>query len=154
MTVYGGAPVLAADVNRALNRRYGTSIAVTNGTATNVSTGAEIVIDTVTTDSLTAGSRYMITAVVPVTGSVAADRYDIRLRQGSTTAAAQLTYERVTVPAAGNVVTAHLSCDFTPTADGPVTFCTTIARQAGTGTGTPQGASSLQRLLVVDLVNT
>jgi hypothetical protein len=151
MTVFAGDPVLAADINEALNRRMGTFEGTSDLTATSGTT--EKLCDVVTA-TLKAGRRYVVSVFFPGNGTVAADKFLIRLRQGSTTAGTQVSYARYTVAATGNNDQVSLSYDYVPGADGSVSFCTTAQRDSGTGTLTPKGAASQPRYIRIDMATT
>jgi hypothetical protein len=151
MTVFAGDPVLAADINEALNRRVGTFEGTSDLTATSGTT--EKLCDVVTA-TLKGGRKYCVSVYFPGNGTVAADRFLIRLRLGSTTAGTQVSYARYTVAALGNNDQVAFSYDYTPAADGSVSFCTTATRDAGTGTLTPKGAASQPRYIRIELATT
>lgn len=151
MTVFAGDPVLAADINEALNRRIGTFTGISDLTATSGTT--EKVCDTLTV-TLKAGRTYRISVFFPGNSSVAADRFLVRLRQGTTTAGTQLSYARYGPTATGNNDQVYLDYDYVPPSDGSYSFCTTAARDSGTGTLTPKGAASQPRYIRVDLATT
>lgn len=151
MTVFAGDPVLAADVNEALNRRVGNFEGTSDLTATSGTT--EKVLDTLTV-TLKGSRRYLISGYMPAVGSVTSDRFLIRIRAGTTIAGSQLTYARHNVPLLNSVDTSSPQCDFVPPSDGSYSFCTTAQRDNGTGTYTAKGAASQPRYLRVDLATT
>lgn len=150
MTVLGGAPVLASDVNEALNRRIGKTESQSDAAGF---TTAETV-DLVLTVSVLAGRTYEVFAYVPLSSTVAGDEVLVRIRQGSTTGAAQNTYDRVRVHTANGVYIGRPSFEYTAAADGSVTFCITGNRVVGTGTITPKGAAAQPRFIAVRMQTT
>lgn len=151
MTVYAGDPVLASDINDALNRRVGTFEGITDLTATSGTT--EKLCDSVTA-TLKAGRRYTIRAFFPGNASVAADRFLLRIRVGNATSGLQLTYGRTGAVTTGNNDQLTIQTDYVPAADGSFTCCTTVQRDSGTGTWTPKGAGTQPRYLTIDLATT
>lgn len=149
MTVYGGAPVYAAEVNEALNRRVGKAESQSD---TGTFTSSETVFETLTV-TLVGGRTYTLSAFVPLT-STGTDEHLIRIRQGTTTAGAQLTTDRVRIHTAGAVYVGRPECEFVAPADGSYSFCTTSGRQSGTGTATGKGSASQPRWLKVQLATT
>jgi len=151
MTVLGGAPVLAADINEALNRRIGKSEATSDGTGV---TGTETVFETVTVD-LKAGRTYEVSSYFPIAGNNTTDDFFILLRQGTTASDAQLTYDRVHFDVANGVYVAQPRVEVTAAADATVTFGVFVRRVTGTTTtATPKGATSQKRYLTVELKTT
>lgn len=151
MTVSGGSPVLASDINEALNRRIGRAQAVSDW-------GAAISTTETCTESVTvtvkAGRTYEISAYFPLTGSVASDEFFVLLRQGATASDPQLTYDRPRIHSTGAVYASQPRVEWTASADGLVTFGVLIRRASGSGTATPKGATSQPRMLKVVLQTT
>lgn len=146
----GGDIIYAADVNT----RIGTSQGVSDLTA--ASYASETVIDTVTVNVVN-GRLYKIAAFFPYSGSVAADRFLIRIRTGTTTAGTQLAYTSAEIHSVTGTFpfyTKTIIAEWTAAATGSASFCTTAIRNNGTGNLTVKGASSEIRLLSVDLLNT
>lgn len=151
MTVLGGAPVMAADINEALNRRIGKTEATSDGTGV---TSTETVFETLTVD-VKAGRTYELAAYFPVSSSGTTDDFFVLLRQGTTAAAAQLTYDRVSFRQSNGVYTAMPRVEFTSASDTSITFGVFVRRVSGsTDTCTPKGATSQRRYLTVELKTT
>ena len=131
-------------------RRVGTTNAVTDGTATSSTT--ELVVNTVTVN-VVEGQRYHVKSYFPYVISVANERYLIRLREGVTTAGAQITYDTAYGNPSAVVLVAKPESDWIAPLTGQQQFCVTAQGQ-GTITGilTPKGATSQTRSLTVDLI--
>lgn len=153
MTVLGGAPILAADINEALNREIDADIQVSNGTATNAGTGAEL-LDRSLTVALKSGRTYRVSSVFPYNGSVTGDDFFFLIRQGTLTSDTQLGFVTGRVHNSARAWYVSWWIDFVCPADGNYTFGTFYRRAAGTGTCTPVGATSSPRILSVDLKTT
>lgn len=146
----GGDVIYAADVNT----RVGTNEATSNVAA--ASYASETVIDTVTAN-VVSGKRYQIRAFFPYFGSVAADRFLIRIRTDTTTAGTQLAYSSAQIHSVTGSLpyyTVIIIAEWTAGSTGSQSFCTTAIHNTGTGNLTILGASSQVRLLTVDLLNT
>lgn len=133
-----------------INARIGTFEGTADITAAPYST--EAVMDTITV-SVVNGERYRISYYFPHSGSIAADRFLIRIRTGTTTGGAQLTYNTADIHSTSGVYAIDVIVEWVASSTGSQSFCTT-AQRAGTGNLTPKGATSQLRLLTVDLVNT
>ncbi len=142
-----GDPIYASDVNT----RVGTTEGTSDIAATSYST--EGVLDTVTISAVS-GKRYKIQYFTPYQGSVAADRFLVRIRTGTTIAGVQLTYDTAEIHATGGVYDLIIIAEWTASATASQSFCATANRTAGSGNLTVKGASSQTRLLTVDVVNT
>lgn len=151
MSVSGGSPVLASDINEALNRRIGRAQAVSDW-------GSAISTTETCTESVTvnvkAGRTYEVSAFFPLTGSTAGDEFFVLLRQGSSASDLQLTYDRPRVHSTGAVYVAQPRVEWTASADGAVTFGVLTRRASGSGTITPKGATSQPRFIKVVLQTT
>lgn len=143
--------VLGSPLIVGVNRRIGTTNAVTDGTATSGTT--ELVVNTVTVN-VVAGQTYHIKSYFPYLCTVAAEHYLIRLREGTTAAGAQITYDTAVMPVAGlGVLVAKPESDWVAPTTGVQQFCVTAQGQPTiTGTLTPKGATSQTRSLTVDLI--
>jgi hypothetical protein len=141
--VAAGGRVYASDVNR----RVGTTTATTDGSATSGTT--ELVVDTVTA-TVIAGRAYRVRSVFPHQHSVASDRFFILLREGTTVAGTQLSYDTTFGHTIAQVDTARPEADWTAPTTGTVNFCVTARRTVGTGTLTPKGAATQPRSLTVE----
>jgi len=153
MTVLGGAPIMAADVNEALNREIDADIATSNGTATNAGTGAEL-LDKSLTVAMKAGRTYRISSIFPMNGSVANDDFYTLIRAGTSTSDTQLAFVTTRIHATARTWYATFWADFVCPADGNYTFGVFYRRAAGTGTCTPVGAASSPRIFSIDLKTT
>lgn len=132
------------------NRRIGTTNAVADGTATSGTT--ELVVNTVTVN-VVAGQRYHVKSYFPYVISIANERYLIRLREGITTAGAQITYDTAYGNPNAVVLVAKPESDWIAPSTGQQQFCVTAQGQGTiTGTLTPKGATSQTRSLTVDLI--
>jgi hypothetical protein len=100
------------------------------------------------------GRRYHVKAYFPFSGTVAADTYLIRLREGTTTGGAQITYATGVVQALSSVFVETPESDWVASTTGSQSFCVTVQRNIGSGTATPKGATSQTRFLIVDLIDT
>lgn len=149
MTVSGGAPVLASDVNEALNRRIGKAQSVSDWPSGITST--ETCTESVTV-TVKGGRTYEIAGYFPVTGNNTTDDFFVLLRQGATASDAQLTYDRIHFDVANAVYVAQPKVEWTASADGTVTFGMFVRRVTGTTTtATPKGATSQPRYMTVTL---
>lgn len=152
MTVSGGAPVLASDINEALNRRIGKTQAVSDYGSTIA--GTEVVTETVTVN-VKANRTYLVKGYYPISGSTTTDDFFVLIRQGFAPSDAQLTYDRVHFDVAGGVYVGKPEVEFTATADGIVTFGISCRRVSGSSTvATPRGATSQPRFITVTMVTT
>jgi hypothetical protein len=142
--VAAGGRIYASDINR----RIGTTTATTNGSATSSTT--ESVVDTITV-SVVAGRRYRIKSVFPHNHSVANDRFFVLIREGTTTAGTQLTYDTTYGHTTGQTDTVRPEVDWTASSTGSQSFCVTARRTVGTGTLTPVGSATQPRSLTVEL---
>jgi hypothetical protein len=142
--VAAGGRIYATDINR----RVGTTTATTNGTATSSTT--ELVVDTVTA-SVVSGRRYRIKSTFPHQHSVANDRFFLLLREGTTTAGTQLTYNTTFGHTTAQVDVLTVETDWTASSTGSQSFCICARRTVGTGTLTPVGAATQPRSLIVEL---
>jgi hypothetical protein len=135
-----------------VSRRVGTTSGVSDGTTT--SAGTESVYETVTVN-VVSGQTYHIRCYFPYVGSIACDRFLIRLREGTTIAGAQITYStavpNATVPTTAVLVETPES-DWIAPSTGSQSFCVTAQRNGGSGTLTPKGATTSPRLLTVDFI--
>lgn len=145
--VFGGDPILAADVNRAINKKQAENVAVTDTGAIGAS---ETAIDQVTAD-LVSGRSYKVRWFVPYSSTTAtgASSYLARIRQGSGTGGTQLSYTRLDTPAATRVLTKYVEANFTASSTGSQTFTGTVQRDTGADTVNLKGATSQPRLLGV-----
>jgi hypothetical protein len=144
VTVFAGDVIAASDINR----RVGTAEAITDGSTTSATTEL-LNVDQVTC-AVTAGRKYRVKWVFKYTGTVAADRFVIRVR---ITGAIEIESNVFLIPATGNTFTEILECDWTAVATGFMNFAGSIQRVSGTGTATPKGASTSHRTLTVDLAD-
>jgi hypothetical protein len=145
--VFGGDPILAADMNRAINKK----IAETVGVSDSGSITSEAVVDTVTAD-LVAGRTYKIRYVCPITTSSASgDRAFVRVRTGTTTGGTQLSFAgaKADNTAATDSDTAIVEATFTPSSSGSQSFCGTVQRTTANGNIVAKGATSQPRFLTV-----
>jgi hypothetical protein len=142
--VLGSVPLVGA------TRRVGTTPAIVDGGATSGTT--ELVVNTVTVN-VVEGQRYHVKSYFPYVVSVANERYLIRLREGVTTAGAQITYDTAYGNPSAVVLVAKPESDWIAPTTGEQQFCVTAQGQ-GTiiGTLTPKGAASQTRFLIVDLI--
>jgi hypothetical protein len=145
--VFGGDPIMAADMNRAINKKQAENVAVTD---TGSIAGTETQVDTVTAD-LVAGRSYKVRWFVPYasTTTTGNSSYLARIRQGSGTGGTQLSYTRLDTPAATRVQTKYVEANFTASSTGAQTFTGTVQRDTGTDTVNLKGATSQPRLLGV-----
>lgn len=142
-----GDPVYASDQVR----RVGTLNAVADYTATTINT-VETIVDQVAVSAVV-GRTYRVRYMYPFQGTVAADRFIVRLRVGAGTAALtdqQLTYSKAVVTGAADVFTEYVEVDWVATVTNPV-FHATYVRSTGTGNITPRGAATQPRSLTVIL---
>ena len=144
MTVLAGAPILASDINKL--GRVDEVIGSADSAATSGTT--ELTIESLTC-AVVSGRTYRITWVVTWQGSVAADRFLMRLRA----AGSQITYDTAVIASTGAVEQDTVATDWTSGTTGNVTFTGTFQRNAGTGTLTAKGAGSQMRILSVDYVS-
>jgi hypothetical protein len=142
--VAAGGRIYASDVNR----RVGTVTATSNFSATSGLT--ELVVDTITV-TVVAGRRYTIKSVFPHQHSTVGDRFFVLLREGTTAAGTQLTYETTYGHTTGQVDTVKPEVDWTAPSSGSVSFCVTTRRTVGGGTLTPIGGAAQPRRLTVEL---
>ncbi len=142
--VSAGGRIYASDINR----RVGTTTATSNASATSSTT--ESVVDTVTV-SVVSGRRYRIRSVFPHQHSVASDRFFILLREGTTTAGAQLAYATTFGHTTGQVDVVTPEVDWVASSTGSQSFCVCARRTVGTGTLTPIGGATQPRSLTVEL---
>lgn len=147
MTAFAGDIISASDVNR----RVGTTPATTDSSATSGTT--ELSVDQVTAN-LTLGRKYVVTWDMNWLGTVAADVFSLRIREGSGTGGAQLDLTSVKVQAA-TIPTeqAIVMVDYTASATGSQTFTASLQRISGTGTVTAKGSVTQPRTLKVDLAD-
>lgn len=145
MTVFAGDPVTAADVNLATDRRVGTFSGDTDKTAAAYST--ETVVDQVTINAV-AGRRYRIRYLWHAVATTTTNLLYVRIREGTTTAGAQLTYAQHQVPT--NIDTKQVEADWTASTTATITFSTTASRQTGSTNSTFRGAPSQPRSLTVE----
>lgn len=134
------------------SRRVGTASGQADGSATSSTT--ESVYETVTVNVIT-GRTYHVKSYFPFVASASPARYLVRLREGTSTAGAQITYATaipdVTLPGSAVLVVSPES-DWSASSTGSQSFCVTVQQVTGTGALTPKGASSQPRLLTVDLI--
>lgn len=142
-----GASISASRINTRLETTEGTSDIAA------ASYSSEAVLDTITV-SVVDGERYKIQYFVPYNGSAANDRFLVRIRTGTTTAGSQLTYDTAEIHSTGGIYCLVVIAEWTASATGSQSFCTTAARSSGTGNLTLKGATSQMRLLTVELINT
>lgn len=145
-----GDIIMAGDIAKAVSRRIGTIPSTTDAAATSGTT--ESVVDTLTV-SVVAGRRYRLQSYFPFTGTVAADRFLLRLREGTTNSGVQITYATGVVAAVGAVLIETPEADWTAAATGTQSFSVTAARTTGTGTLTPKGSPGQPRILSLDYVD-
>jgi hypothetical protein len=141
--------VLGSVALTGVTRRVGTTNADTDGSATSGTT--ELVVNTVTVNII-AGQLYHVRSYFPYVGSVAADKFFIRLREGNTITGAQITYDNATITTTSAVYVAKPEADWVAPTSGSQVFCVTAQQFAGTGTLTPKGAPSQKRSIIVDLI--
>lgn len=142
-----GSPVNASDINTRLGTTEGTADIAAAAYTT------ETVLDTVTV-SVVNGKRYQVRYFVPYNGTVANDRFLVRIRTGTTTAGTQLTYDTAEMHTTAGVYCLVVIAEWTASSTGSQSFCATANRSAGTGNLTVKGAASQLRMLTVDLINT
>lgn len=142
--VLGSAALVGA------TRRVGTTNAVSDGTTTSGTT--ELVVNTVTVN-VVEGQTYHIKSYFPYVGNTAGERYLIRLREGVSTAGAQITYDTADIFTTNNVFVAKPESDWVAPFTGQQQFCVTAQQNpAAAGTLTPKGAASQTRSITVDLI--
>lgn len=148
MTVNGGDVIFAADINRATNRRIGTTTRTSDTSASSGTT--ELQVDTVTGTTVT-GRRYRIRWQPLYTGTVLADRFFFIIREGSGLLGTQLAFTTLIVDASGTPTESLiLECDYTATSSGSQTWTVSIRRNSGTGTMTVKGSATGPSSLIVD----
>ena len=146
MTVFGGDPILAADMNRALTRVIAATEATSDLSAINSATNT--LIDSVTA-AVEAGRRYKISAYIPVILSDTASNHYILICEDSVSGA-QLTYDTARHAQTARPQAYVLWVYWTATTTGNKTFVSCTRRADGTGTITPKGATSQKRNLAVE----
>lgn len=148
MTVNGGDVIFAADINRATNRRIGTTTRTSDTAASSGTT--ELQVDTVT-GTVVSGRRYRIRWQVLFTATAAADRFFFILREGSGLLGTQLAFTTMIVDASGTPTESFiLECDYTATASGSQTWTASLRRNSGAGTMTAKGSATGPSSLIVD----
>lgn len=134
----------------AITPRMATEVGDSDGSA--VST-TETVVDQVTFNGVS-GYTYRLRYVFHYQGSVANDRFLVRIRFGSTTAGGQISYGTAIIFAAATVLSPVIvEAEYTAPSTGSLTFSTTVQRSSGTGTITPRGAGTQPRLFSADYVS-
>lgn len=148
MTVFAGDPITAADINRATNRRIGTTTRTSDTAASSGTT--ELQVDTVT-GTVVSGRRYRLRWQALYTGTVLADRFFFILREGSGTGGTQLAFTTVIIDASGTPTESlSLECDYTASSSGSQTWTASVRRNTGTGTMTAKGSATGPASLIVD----
>jgi len=146
MTVFGGDPILASDMNRAQQRVVGATEGTSDQSAIN--SGTNVQIDSVTV-TVEAGRRYKINAIIPYSVSDTSSNHYLLIYEDSTSGA-QLTYATVREAQTTRVAVQTLWVYWTAASSGSKTFVTASRRPDGTGTITPKGATSQKRTLSVE----
>jgi len=129
MTVFGGDPVLAADINELIGR-----IATTILTADSSTWGAAEAQATSVTAALIAGARYKIVFEGKISSDVSADSDNMRIREDNSTGN-QLQLQQIYLPnTSGNGFQMHIYAEYTAVSTANKTFSLTGNRSSGTGT--------------------
>jgi len=127
-------------------RRVGVTLGTADLSATSGTT--EKTVDA-TTVSVVSGKTYSVRYLFHYTGTVSADAFLMRIRQGGL-AGVQLSYAMADVTiTAGGALTGYVEVDWVASTTGSQTFTTTVQRAAGSGTLTVKGAVSQPRKLEV-----
>jgi len=129
MTVFGGDPILAADINELIDRQNSALFTADSSTwgATETLLGAVAV-------SAVAGAKYKIVFVGKVSADVAADASVLRIREDNLTGT-QLQLQPVYLPTtAANGWGIHVYAEWTASSTASKTFALTGQRTIGTGT--------------------
>lgn len=147
-----GDNITAGNLALAKTPRTATTTATSDwGAATSGTT--ELATD-VATGPVVAGRTYRLKYQFHYAGTVAADRYFVRLREGNGTGGAQLTYHQAVVHATGTPLPGVVELDWVcSSTNASQSFTATYARASGTGTCTPRGASSQPRSLTLEYVS-
>lgn len=148
--VFGGDPILAADMNRAINKNIAETQSLSDASATSGTTEASI--DQVAGD-LVAGRKYKIRWVLYYVAatSTGASSYLARIRSGAGTGGAQLGYTRLDTAASSNTRTSStiVEVPFTASATGSQTFTGSIQRDSGSDNVIAKGATASPRMLTI-----
>jgi hypothetical protein len=147
MTVFGGDPILAADMNRAQQRVVGTPTESTADLSA-ISSATNVIIDSVTVN-LEIGRRYKVSAYIPYSVSATTDNHYLLLCEDSVSGA-QLTYATVREGHTTRVAAKTVWCYYTAVATAAKTFVSCTRRADGSGSITPKGATSQKRILTVE----
>ena len=148
-TFFAGDELDAADLNLRTTTRVGTTNAQSPGSTTSGTT--ELAVDTVTFTAV-AGQRYEVKYWFKYTATVSADRFVVRVRQGSGTGGTELESRVFVTPASLlSTLTEPLELDYVPSSSGSTTLQATVARTGGTGALTVQGSATANRWLKVNL---
>lgn len=149
MPVSAGDIIRAADMNKATDQRIATTSATSDGSASSGTT--EALVDTVTFTAVS-GYTYKLEAYFPGAGSVALDRFLIRIREGNGTSGTQVTYWTLYASGTNAADVARPATDWVSGTSGSQTFSVTMQRTSGTGTLTPKGSTTQPRTLTVSYV--
>lgn len=148
MTVFGGDPILAADMNRAQQRVVGTPTESTSDLSA-INSTTNVQIDS-WTGNLEQGRRYKVSAYIPYVVSTTTENWYLLLCEDSASGA-QMTYATVREAQTTRVAAKTVWAYYTATATGPKTFVSCTRRDAaGSGTISPKGATSQKRILTVE----
>lgn len=112
----------------------------------------ETAIDTVTAD-VVSGRTYKVRYVYNWSGSVAADQFYLRTREGSGTGGTQLTYHNIRTAVTTQIFGNTLEVEWTAGSTGSQSFSTTLVRQTGTGAATIRASSTQPAYLYVDYIS-
>lgn len=144
-----GSPVTASEVNLALQHNAGPStLGTTDFTATSGTT--EKTLDTITVP-VVAGRKYRVRYVFAWQADTLNARYFVRIKEGTTTAGAQLAVVNMILLTPVNTLVPGIpvEAEWTAPTTGNQSFVATIQQNSGSGTATVRGASSQPRILSV-----
>lgn len=157
VTTYRGSFLVLGPVAQSVvaqvSNRLATLVRVTDSSATNAGTGAEISVDTLA-GNLVSGKTYKVTWDLGWTNSVAADTFFFRIREDNL-AGAQLVIRRLDARLAnggGSTWAGHVEAEYTAGSTGSKTFAFTIARATGTGSAFIQASTAIPTYSYIDYV--